>query len=46
MRVFRFVLWVALLFMPLGCESISSIRTIATNALTLRPAIRPFSRLL
>lgn len=33
MKVFRYVLWVVLLFMPLGCESIGSIRTIATSAL-------------
>ncbi len=34
MKVFRYGLWVVLLFMPLGCESIRSIRTIATSALT------------
>lgn len=33
MKVFRYVLLVVFLFMPLGCESISSIRTIATSAL-------------
>src|SRR6266508_1612562 len=33
MKVFRYVLWVVFLLLPLGCESISSIRTIATNTL-------------
>ena len=37
MRVLGFLLVVGVLFMPLGCESLSSMRTIATNALLDHP---------